>query len=87
MAKQRTQAEILDRDFFETRCRILDLAAALDRAERASGENPDPRFEQLRGGIQALLADGTRRAETVQRMFSLEYDPKWRERFEIKARR
>jgi hypothetical protein len=81
MAKRRTQSEVLDRDFLETRCRILDLAAALDRAERASGENADGRFEQLRDGIQTLLDERPDRAEAVQRLFSLEYDPKWRERF------
>lgn len=87
MAKPRTQAEILDRDFLETRSRILDLAAALDRAQRASGAAPDPRFEQLRGGVQALLAAGPGRAEAIQRYFSLEYDPNWRERFALRARK
>lgn len=82
MAKPRTQAEILDRDFLETRCRILDLAAALDRAQRAGGA-ADPRFEQLRGGVQTLLANEPGRAEAIQRLFSLEYDPNWRERFEL----
>ena len=80
MADARTAIEVLDRDFLETRSRILELAAALDRIDRASsrpGEAPDRRLYQIRKAIEALLEPGPGRAETVQRLFSLEYDPQW----------
>ncbi|WP_435005723.1 hypothetical protein P12x_003522 [Tundrisphaera lichenicola] len=82
MSSTRDVAEVLNRDFLETRSRILDLAAALDRLERAPGRlaehPPDQRLAQLRQAIEALLEPGPGRAETVQRLFSLDYDPDWR---------
>ena len=72
---------VLNRDFLETRGKILELAAALDRLDRAPahrGESaPDRRVAQLRQAIEALLEPGPGRSETVQRLFSLEYDPEW----------
>ncbi len=88
MANRRSKADVLNRDFLEVRSRILDLAAALDRldrAPRAGTETPDSRVAQLRQSLEALLEPGPGRAETVQRLFSLEYDPEWRSRFEIGA--
>ncbi len=84
MPTQRTRAEVLNRDFLETRAKILELAASLDRLERAGESNPDPRRATIREGLEALLSGESNRAETVQRIFSLEYDPEWRTRFELK---
>jgi hypothetical protein len=86
MSNRRTRADVLNRDFLETRCRVLDLAAALDRlddAPLADHEPPDGRLAQLRQAIEALLEPGPGRAETVQRIFSLEYDSGWRAEFEL----
>ena len=86
MPGRRDMTEVLDRDFLETRGRILEVAAALDRIDRAPGrahEAPDRRLAQLRQAIEALLEPGPGRAETVQRLFSLDYDPKWRDRYEL----
>jgi hypothetical protein len=72
--------EVLNRDFLETRGRILEVAAALDRIDRApvrGGTVPDRRLAQLRQALEALLEPGPGRAETVQQIFSLEYDPGW----------
>jgi hypothetical protein len=77
----RDVAAVLDRDFLETRQKVLELAAALDRLDRAprpSETPPDRRLAQVRRGIEALLEPGPDRAETVQLIFSLEYDPDWR---------
>jgi hypothetical protein len=78
----RDVAAVLNRDFLESRGKILELAAALDRLDRApthSGEHaPERRIAQLRQAIEALLEPGPGRAETVQRLFSLDYDPEWR---------
>ena len=73
------RCEVLDHDFLETRCKILEIAAILDRIDRAParhGEHPDPRLGQLRQAVEALLEPGPGRAETVQHIFSLEYDPR-----------
>ncbi|MFO0952875.1 MAG: hypothetical protein U0835_17340 [Isosphaeraceae bacterium] len=87
---RRSMPDVLNRDFLEVRSRILELAAALDRLDRAprtAGDGqvhgPDPRLAQLRQALEALLEPGPGRAETVQRLFSLEYDPRWREHFEL----
>jgi hypothetical protein len=86
MPSRRSKADVLNRDFLETRCKVLELAAALDRldrAPRAGSEAPDSRVAELRQALEALLEPGPGRAETVQRIFSLEYDPDWRARFEL----
>ena len=77
----RDVTRVLDRDFLDTRARILEVAAALDRVDRAPerpGTPPDRRLAQLRQAVEALLEPGPGRAETIQRLFSLEYDPQWR---------
>ncbi len=91
MLTPRDVAEVLNRDFLETRCKILELAAALDRFDRAPGRAldhpPDRRLAQIRQALEALLEPGPGRAETVQRLFSLEYDPEWREKAGLAAPR
>jgi hypothetical protein len=80
MTSRRDAHEVLDREFLLTRSRILDIAAALDRIDRAPerpGHQPDRRLAQLRQAVEALLEPGPGRAETVQHLFSLEYDPHW----------
>jgi hypothetical protein len=81
MLDVRDAAEVLDREFLTTRARILDLAAALDRLDRAPERHnhpPDARLNQIRQALEALLVPEPSRAETVQVIFSLEYDPDWR---------
>ena len=84
MAKRRTRADILNRDFLETRAKILELAAALDRLDRAPGDAVDPRRATLQEGLDAVRSSEPGRAEAVQRIFSLEYDPEWQQRFKLK---
>jgi hypothetical protein len=86
MPHRRTVTQVLDRDFLEIRARLLELAASLDRIDRAAaepGHPPDARLAQIRAGLEALLVPDPGRAETVQRLFSLEYDPAWLARFEL----
>jgi hypothetical protein len=70
-------ATVLDANFLEARARLLDLAAILDRIDRG-GRLDDARLERLRGGVRLLLEQSPDRAEAVQRLFSLPYDPDWR---------
>ena len=72
--------QVLDRYFLEMRCKVLDVAAALDRLNRASGAKSPPadrRLEQLNEAIGVLGRADSGRAEMIQRIFSLPYDPEW----------
>jgi len=86
---RRPKSRILNDDFLEIRRSILDLAALLDRFEQAPDDlkHADPRLEQIREALASLSASDRPRAETVQRIFSLAYDPNWPEAFGVSARR
>jgi hypothetical protein len=80
--------QVLDREFLEIRCKILEIAAALDRQDRADGfVDSDPRVRSLREALQVLLSDGPNRAELVQMIFSRQYEPNWREEFGVSGKR
>jgi hypothetical protein len=70
----------LDQFFLDARCRLLDVAAILDRIDRggdAAAIAADPRMTRIRQAIEALQGKGGGRAERIQQIFSLEYDPAW----------
>lgn len=68
----------LDTFFLETRCKILDLAAILDRIGRGAGQvDNDPRLEKIRQALEILQDESGGRAERVQQLFSIEYDAAW----------
>jgi len=69
---------MLDKEFLNIRCRLLDLAATLDRVERADGPSDTPQRRLIGEAISLLGGSGTDRAERVQMLFSLPYDPQWR---------
>jgi hypothetical protein len=71
---------VLDAYFLEARCKLLDLAAILDRVSRGSGStelDDDPRLTRIRQALEVLHDESEGRAERIQRIFSLDYDPKW----------
>jgi hypothetical protein len=74
--------EVLDREFLEARAKLLDLAAVMDRIDRAGGnvEN-DPRLPRLRQALEIIGGSEPDRAEQVQLLFSLPYDEQWRQKF------
>jgi hypothetical protein len=74
-----TAAQILDREFLTIRCKLLEVAAALDRVERGqeSAAN-DPRLQKIREILGILGKEGVDRAEQLQLIFSLPYEPAWR---------
>ncbi|MCU0703085.1 MAG: hypothetical protein MUF18_03745 [Fimbriiglobus sp.] len=68
----------LDAYFLEARCKLLDLAAILDRIDRGGGLPSDPRLANIRKALETLLASPDGRAEALQHIFSLAYDPGWK---------
>jgi hypothetical protein len=79
--------EVLNRELPEIRARLLQLAAALDRMDRAAGSgnggsvDADARRRTIDEGLRLLLTAGADRAERIQRLFSLPYDPNWKDKF------
>ena len=69
----------LDAFFLEARAKLLDLAAILDRIDRGPGETGgDPRLKNIARALEVLLDRSPARAERVQQIFSLDYDPAWK---------
>lgn len=73
-------AAALDAYYLEARSKLLDLAAILDRIDR--GRQPsevasDPRLARLTEALALLAQSEPTRAERVQTLFSLAYDPAW----------
>ena len=70
----------LDNYFLEARSKLLDLAAILDRIGRgrdAGTTDKDPRLEKIRQALEVLHDRSGGRAERIQQIFSLDYDPAW----------
>jgi len=70
----------LDQFFFDARSRLLDVAATLDRIGRgvnATAVANDPRVEKIRKALEVLHDQSGGRAERIQQIFSLDYDPDW----------
>ena len=71
--------ETLNREFLEVRAKILEIAAALDRLDRAEGTvADDPRLGRIEQGLARLQSEQPDRAEQIQLIFSLPYDKDWR---------
>ena len=73
---------LLDQEYLQTRAMILSLAASLDRLQRAQGSvGQDPRIRNIEEALEVLMKKSDDRAETVQLIFSLQYDDEWQRRF------
>jgi hypothetical protein len=80
-------AEVLNREFLDVRCKVLELAAAFDRLDRAAGDVAgEKRLEQLREALAIVMGQASDRAERVQMIFSRPYDTAWRETLEVQRR-
>jgi hypothetical protein len=72
-------AELLNQEFLEIRARLLQVAAALDRLDRAEGDvSHDKRRMDLDRAIRILLEPTPDRAAQLQMIFSLPYDREWK---------
>jgi hypothetical protein len=73
-------AKVLDTYFLEARSKLLELAGTLDRIDRGRGATElahDPRLEKIRQALEVLKGQSPGRAERIQQIFSLEYQPDW----------
>lgn len=65
-----TAAEVIDRYFLEHRAKVLDVAAFLDRVDRAAGDGSDYRMDALRRCVAVLAETDPGRAERVLSILS-----------------
>jgi hypothetical protein len=71
----------LEQYFLEARCRLLDLAAILDRVgrgENAGAVGEDPRVARIDRALEVLSSEIPNKAELIQQIFSQEYEPNWK---------
>ncbi len=78
-----TAQAAIDRYYLETRCKLIEIAANLDRIDRgdgAAGAAADPRMAKVLEALALLnrtditTAD---RAERLQRVFSQQFEEGW----------
>ena len=82
-----TAPEILNREFLEIRCKILDLAASFDRLTRAEGSlDGDPRLARLQQALSLVRDESAARAEQVQLLFSRPYDNDWQTTLQLRPK-
>jgi len=84
MSTEPLSPDILDREYLPIRAKILEIAASLDRMQRAEGEvDQEPRLQQLHTAIEMLLASDPERAEQIQLLFSRPYQKLWRDELDL----
>ena len=81
--------DIFEHSFLDVRAKLLEVAAVLDRVDRAA-ENGVPlrgiasdRRAKTDDAIRILLSEGPDRARRLQQLFSREYESDWREQMQI----
>lgn len=80
MPTHQTAPQILDQVFLDVRAKLLEVAAALDRLDRASSSDAvaqDPRRQRIQKTLEILATQKANRAEQLQLLFSDNYDEKW----------
>ena len=73
--------QYLDREFLEIRCRLLDIASAMDRMSRAGDSTAirsDYRLQLISQALGVVADDKPNHAERVQLAFSDAYEANWR---------
>jgi len=81
MSDSLTAEQIFEDVFLQTRAKLLEVAATLDRLERAAGAEAvesDSRMGQIRQGIDLIHGGTGNRAEQLQIIFSDPYDESWK---------
>ena len=84
---ERSAQQIVAEDFMIARARIVELAATLDRIERATGDVDDSKNMQLlMQGMHILCDDEVEKAKRVQLLMSRQYDPQWQAQMSIERK-
>ena len=84
MSTDLSSQQILDREFLPIRAKILEIAASLDRMQRAEGDvAEDPRLLQLQTAMDKLKNEDHDRAEQIQLLFSRPYQQQWRDTLDL----
>lgn len=81
-----TSEQILQQEYLLARAKILELAATLDRIDRAQGSvQTHPQMQLLQQGFKILIDESQpdSRAEQVQLLFSRQYAEDWRKTFGV----
>lgn len=83
---ERTGDSIIEESFLEVRAKLLEVAATLDRIDRASNETQlsESANEQralLQQAIEIVRSSSSQRATELQHLFSREYKSDWRQTF------
>lgn len=78
--------DVLERYFLEARAKLLEVAATLDRIDRAAGgqELKDERRGQIDRALEVLREGEGPRAEKLQLLFSRPYDNEWMKSYGLK---
>ena len=81
---ERSAERIVSDEFMIARAKIVELAATLDRIERANGQVDDSKQMQLlANGMQILCDDEVEKTKRVQLLMSRQYDPQWQSQMSV----
>jgi len=84
---ERSADKIVVDEFMIARSKIVELAATLDRIERANGDVDDSKQMQLLiNGMQILCDDEVEKTKRVQLLMSRQYDPQWQSHMSIEKK-
>ena len=89
VTNRRDANKILSDSFLDVRAKLLEVAAVLDRIDRASDAEGalDATSQIYRDrvdeAVRLLLTEGPDRASRLQRLFSREYDEGWRDEMQL----
>ena len=77
---------VLAREQFQIRAKLIELAAILDRIDRADGEvDHDPRMLEIQKSLEVLssLHGDNNRAAEIQMIYSRTFNAEWRTHFKL----
>lgn len=77
---------VLTREQFKIRAKLIEIAASLDRIDRAYGEvDDDPRMMEIRKSLEVLSGSNgdSNRAAEIQMIYSRTFDAEWKTHFEL----
>ena len=77
---------VLSREQFKIRAKLIEIAAILDRIDRANGEvDHDPRMMEIWKSLEVLSGsnDDSNRAAEIQMIYSRTFDAEWKTHFKL----